>query len=184
MKRLRTEDGFSLIEVLTVVAIIGVMGAIAVPSFLPWLSNKGIQSASRDLFSNMKKAQSLAVKLNRNCTVTFNGTSGYTVYVDASTPWNPSASTNANFVYDAAAGERVVAQVLWSQYRNVALDAGSPTFAANSAGDSSISFRPNLIPIEPSGGFPVDRSVVLKNSNDKKSTIAVSISGNISLKFE
>ena len=88
MNGLREDKGFSLVEVLTVVAIIGIMGAIAVPSFLSWLSNKGIQSASRDLFSNMKKAQSLAVKLNRNCTVTFNGTSGYTVYVDASLPWN------------------------------------------------------------------------------------------------
>lgn len=184
MTVIRDNKGFSLPEVMTVVAIIGVMSAVAVPPFLSWLSNKGIQSAARALYGNMKKAQSLAVKQNRNCAVTFNGTSGYTVYVDASTPWNPSAATNGNFLYDSAAGERVIAQVSWSDYRNVDLDATDPpNFAANTAGDSTIAFRPNLIPADPSGGF-ANGSVVLKNSNGKKATLAVSISGNISLKFE
>ena len=186
MTVIRDNKGFSLPEVMTVVAIIGVMSAVAVPSFLSWLSNKGIQSAARALYGNMKKAQSLAVKQNRNCAVTFNGTSGYTVYVDASTPWNPTAATNGNFVYDSASGERVIAQVSWANYRNVDLDATSPpnpNFADNTAGDSTIAFRPNLIPADPSVGF-ANGSVVLKNSNGKKATLAVSISGNISLKFE
>ena len=105
------------------------------------------------------------------------------MYVDASSPWNPGATTNANFVYNAAAGERVIAQVLWSQYRNVAIDtAEPPNFGANASGDPTVSFRPNLIPIGP-GALP-NGTVVLKNSNDKKSRIAISISGNISLEYE
>ena len=183
MTALPDNKGFSLIEVMVVVAIIGVMSAIAVPPFFSWLSNKGIQSAARSLYTNLKKAQSLAVKLNRNCAITFNGATGYTVYVDASTPWNPSAVTNANFVYDSSAGERVVAQLSWTDYRNVQL-ASAPTFAANTAGDSSLAFQPNLIPLEPDGSLSTDRAVVLTNSNGKKATVSVSVSGNISLKFE
>jgi len=168
---------------MVVVAIIGVMSAIAVPPFLSWLSNKGIQSAARALYTNMKKAQSLAVKQNRNCAITFDGATGYTVYVDASTPWNPSAATNANFVYDSSAGEQVVARLSWTDYRNVQL-ASAPTFAANTAGDSSLAFQPNLIPLEPGGSLSTDWALVLTNSNGKKATVTVNISGNISLKFE
>jgi prepilin-type N-terminal cleavage/methylation domain-containing protein len=180
MTGLRKSEGFSLPEVLVVVAILGIMSAIAIPSMLSWLSNKGLQSAARDLYSNMKKAQSFSVKENRNCAVTFNGTTGYTVFVDASTPWNPGAATNKNFVYDAGAGERIIAQVLWSDYRNVAIDtANPPTFAANTAGNSTVSFRPNMIPVDPGGAG--NGTVRLKNSNGRTATLTVSISGNISL---
>jgi prepilin-type N-terminal cleavage/methylation domain-containing protein len=187
MTILRKNEGFSLPEVLTVVAIIGIMSAIAIPSMLSWLSNKGMQSAARDLYSNMKKAQSFAVKENRNCAVTFNGTAGYTVYMDAATPWDASAATNKNFVHDAGAGERIIAQVLWSDYRNVELDtANPPSFADNSGGNPTIAFQPNLIPVIPPK-TPVkflasDETVRLKNSNGRTATLTVSISGNISLK--
>ena len=78
----RKNAGFSLTEVLTVVAIIGILSAVAMPPMFSWLSNKGLQSAGRDLYSNMRKAQSTAIKNNRNCAVSFDGISGYMVYVD------------------------------------------------------------------------------------------------------
>lgn len=183
MAILRKSEGFSLPEVLTVIAIIGIMSAIAIPSMFSWLSNKGLQSAARDLYSNMKKAQSFAVKENRNCAVTFNGTAGYTVYMDAATPWNASAATNKNFVHDAGANEKVIAQVLWSNYRNVEIDTAnppSPSFAKNTDGNSTVSFRPNMIPVDPAGAG--NGTVKLKNSNGRTATLTVSISGNISLK--
>jgi prepilin-type N-terminal cleavage/methylation domain-containing protein len=70
MTVIRDNKGFSLPEVMTVVAIIGVMSAVAVPPFLSWLSNKGMQSAARDLYSNMRKAQSFAVKRNNPTKIT------------------------------------------------------------------------------------------------------------------
>ena len=159
-------EGFSLIEVMIVVAIIGTLSAIAIPNMLSWLSNKGVQSASRDLYSSLRKAQIEAVKRNKNCAVTFNGTTGYTVYVD----------DNANFANDA--GEQVLKDVLWATYRNV--DLNSVNFAANGAGDSTIAFRPNLLPVVP-GALVANGTVVLNKSGVAAFDVAVSASGNISL---
>jgi prepilin-type N-terminal cleavage/methylation domain-containing protein len=168
----KNKKGFSLPEVMTVVAIIGIMSSIAVPSMFSWLGNKGVQSASRDLYSNMRKAQSFAVKRNRNCAITFNETVNgvtydYVVYVDE----------DKDFSYDA--GETVIAQVQWSQYRNAQLT--SVNFANNASGDSTIAFQPNLIPADYDGGF-ANGTVKLKNTGSLQFDVVVSASGSIALK--
>ncbi len=168
----KNNKGFSLPEVMTVVAIIGVMSSIAMPPMFSWLGNKGVQSASRDLYSHMRKAQSVAVMRNRNCAITFNETVNgvtydYVVYVDE----------NKNFSYDA--GETVIAQVLWSQYRNAQL--ANVNFTANGGGDATIAFRPNLIPADYDGGI-ANGTVKLKNSGSLQFDVVVSASGNVSLR--
>ncbi len=170
MSVINKNTGFSLVEVLTVVAIIGIMSAIAVPPMFSWLSNKGLQSAGRDLYSNMRKAQSTAVKNNRNCAVSFDGASGYMVYVDE----------NKDFSHDAAT-EQIIAETLWSQYRNVQF--ASVNFADNdeTPAKKTIAFQPNLIPADNSGGV-ANGTVTLKNSMPRQLAVIVSVSGNISLK--
>ena len=172
MAVIEKNNGFSLVEVLTVVAIIGIMSTFAIPPVFSWLSSKGLQSAGRDLYSNMRKAQSIAVKNNRNCAVSFDA-SGYMVYVDAGI---------TKFSYDV--GEQIIAQARWSQYRNVqgdgALLADWVNFD-NSSGKPTIAFQPNLIPADKGGGI-ANGTVKLKNSNSRKLELVVSVSGNISLK--
>lgn len=164
---MRRNSGFSLVEVAVTIAIIGIMSAIAIPSFLSWLSDKGLHNASRDLYSNFRKAQMNAVKRNRNCAVTFDGSTGYVVYVDE----------NRSFSLDA--GEQVIAEAQWSSYRNVELDQN--TFIANAGGDKTIAFRPNLLP-SGHGGALGNGSVVLKNSTPRQNSVVVNVSGNISLR--
>ncbi len=95
MAAIKNNKGFSLVELMVVIGIVAILGAIGIPSMISWLQNKGLQSAARDLYSNMRKAQSMAVKNNRNCAVTFDGTSlVIMVYVDE----------NKNFSYDAGEG--------------------------------------------------------------------------------
>jgi prepilin-type N-terminal cleavage/methylation domain-containing protein len=177
MVALKNNRGFSLVETMTVIGIVAIMGTFAVPPLISWLQNKGLNSAARDLYSNMRKAQSIAVKNNRNCAISFDGDKGYSVYVDK----------NKSFSYDA--GDEKIREVLWSQYRNVQLDK-SISFAANDEdyfdenGETSkkptVAFRPNLIPVDPGGSG--NGKVVLRNSNST-AEIAVSVSGNISLKW-
>jgi prepilin-type N-terminal cleavage/methylation domain-containing protein len=170
----RNNKGISLVEVLIVVAILGIMGTIAIPAMISWRENKAIQGAGRDMYSNFRKAQSIAVKNNRNCAVSFDGVKGYEVYVE-----EPMPSSNKKYQRDS--NEQVIAKVEWSQYRNVQLGE-EVKFAKNTLGQPTVVFQPTLIPTSPNN-IP-NGTVKLINTGAKKAAVAVSGSGNISLEWD
>ena len=65
------QRGFTLVEVMIVVAIIGIFAAIALPNFLSWLPNIRLKAAARDLYSNMHKTRTEAVKTNHDWAIVF-----------------------------------------------------------------------------------------------------------------
>ena len=69
--RLQDENGFTLVEIITVVVIIGIMAVIAVPNFFSWLPNMRLKAAASDLYSNFQKARMMAVKSNRETAIIF-----------------------------------------------------------------------------------------------------------------
>jgi len=86
--RYALEKGFTVIELMVVVAIMGIMATIAVPAFQDWMTHSAVNNATATVISKLKQARNIAVAENRNITVSF--TPYAFVYdVDAYAPKQP-----------------------------------------------------------------------------------------------
>lgn len=74
--RYSRESGFTMIEMLMTVIIMAVVLAIAIPSFVVWLPNYHLRSATRDLFSNMQQTKMAAIQANGTYSIIFNDGAG------------------------------------------------------------------------------------------------------------
>ena len=64
MRAFDKSHGFTLVEMVVVVTLLGVLLAIAVPSFQPLVLNQGIKTAAYDVFAALQYARSEAIKRN------------------------------------------------------------------------------------------------------------------------
>ena len=60
-----TSGGFTFIELLVTIAMIGILGSLAIPSFRAFIINQQVSSASSDFFGSLLQARSEALKLGR-----------------------------------------------------------------------------------------------------------------------
>ncbi len=67
----RAQQGFSLVEMLIVVAIIAIMAAISLPSIGQYIRNYRIKGASQEVASQLQTARGKAVSTNTNAGVSF-----------------------------------------------------------------------------------------------------------------
>lgn len=71
----KKDSGFTLIEMLVVVIIVGVIGAIAAPSFLGLLNRNRVNSALNELEGAIKEAQRQAIRSGQQCIITIDDSS-------------------------------------------------------------------------------------------------------------
>ncbi len=75
------QRGFTLLEVIIVMAIMGIVAAIGFPAFSEWNEKQAVRSAAQAVLAHMKQARIMAVADNRSVSITFTSTS-YTFDAD------------------------------------------------------------------------------------------------------
>ncbi|MCK5783658.1 MAG: GspH/FimT family protein [Desulfobacterales bacterium] len=164
--------GFSFIELVVVIVIIGLLSLVAAPGIMTWRAKAQFSKSTRDIFSFLQHARMKAIKTGVYCSITFdNSANSFLVYLDSDT----------DLSYDS--GEEVVRSVSLADY-NVEYDdsfsVGDPDY---SLAGRSITFIPNGLPKEIVGArlFMGRGSVYLKDSHNRTKRIQISPTGNIKI---
>lgn len=101
--RMDVEAGFTLLELLVVIIIVGIMSALAAPSFSSFVANNRISSATNDLIADLMLARGTASTNGKHAVVcpSTDGTSCSTTVSDWGTGRIVFIDANANGTYDA-----------------------------------------------------------------------------------
>ncbi len=75
---MRKDAGFSLIEVMVTIAIIGILSGVVTYNYLSGMPERRVQKSARELYGGIQTARSEAVKRGENVSIVF-GASDYTI---------------------------------------------------------------------------------------------------------
>jgi type IV fimbrial biogenesis protein FimT len=102
--RTDAEAGFTLMELLVVIVIVGIMASLAAPSFSSFIANSRISSATNDLIADLIQARSTASTNGHHVVIcpSTNGTSCSTTVSDWAIGRIVFIDNNANGTYDTS----------------------------------------------------------------------------------
>lgn len=79
----RTMRGFSLVEMMIVVAILGILASMAIPGFGTWMRNLQVRNAAESVLTGIQKARTEALMRNASVSFAIGADTGWTVVLVA-----------------------------------------------------------------------------------------------------
>jgi type IV fimbrial biogenesis protein FimT len=123
---MRNNFGFTVFELTIVLAILGIVASIAVPSFSRWRGEAKMRSAVNILRGDLEMAKSRAVRENNFVAVSFVAATGYLVFIDD----GAGGGTAGDYVHDS--GEQLL--INRQLPAGVSIDLANTTFTGNQTG--------------------------------------------------
>ena len=120
---MRNTSGFTVFELTIVLAILGIVASIAVPSFSSWRGEAKMRSAVNTMRGDLEMAKSRAVRENDFVAVNFVAT-GYTIFIDDNAGGGGTAGDN---IHDS--GEQLLIDRQLAA--GISIDLANTTFAGN-----------------------------------------------------
>jgi type IV fimbrial biogenesis protein FimT len=114
----RSVGGFTIIEIMIVIAIIGIMVGIAAPNFMDYLKSRRLSGATMQLYVDLMNARQQAVTQNKWVSLRIENTHQFKIFTDG----------NKNGAIDT--GENVVTQDLHPDYGDVTFTTAAGTIFA------------------------------------------------------
>lgn len=111
-----SQFGFSLIELMIAVAIMGILAGFAMPSYQAWIANTKVRTATESILNGMQKARSESI--TRNTPVRFD--------LGANSAWTVKCVTTTNCP-DLTAGQVEARSSNEGGTQNIAIDSGGNT---------------------------------------------------------
>ena len=170
-------SGFSIVELVVILAIVAILAAFALPNLSEWQANTKVKAVAREVVIHLQLARMEAIKANERAVALFTagayspaGQVGtYTIFLD----------TNQNFAQDA--GEQLILQQGMPPGISL-ITAVFADFAGLGTPAAASGFRPRGLPLSSADGVAT-AGVSVRNNKSRFYRILVSPAGNIRLEM-
>ena len=82
---MKRHDGFTLVELMVTIVVLGIILSIAIPSYQDWIKRLHIRSAAESILNGLQLARTEAIKRNGSATITLTGGTGWSITDSAGT---------------------------------------------------------------------------------------------------